>query len=110
MKFTVPTRRRVQVAELLPDLALDLQGRDRRAGDAELEERGLRGEAGADARGQDLRPLGAGRRPPDEDHVRTGQERRGTLETWGGQVGDVEMLPLGNVALAVRDRPVRLRP
>ena len=44
---------RVEVAELLADLALDLEARDRRADQAELEERAQRRGVGPDARGQD---------------------------------------------------------
>ena len=46
-KFIVAAPGRHQVAELLADLALDRQRRDRRTGDAELEERRARREAGA---------------------------------------------------------------
>ena len=51
-----PDAGRVQIAELLADLALDLEAGDGRADQAELEERALRRGVGADARWRPRRP------------------------------------------------------
>ena len=96
---------RVQVAELLADLAVDLQPGHGRADQAELEERALRRGVGADARGEDRRSTVVA---ADEDDVRAGDDRRRALEARRRQVADVEVLPLGDVAGRRRDRPVEL--
>ena len=95
--------RRIQVAELLADLAVDLEARDGRADQPELEERALRRGVRPDA-GRD-RTFGAC--AADEDGVRTRDDRRAARHAVG-QVADVEVLPLGDVARGRRDGPVRL--
>ena len=93
----------VQVAELLADLAVDLQARDGRPEWAELEERGLRRGVGAQARVDDpLRRLAA-----DDEYVGPGHERGSALEA-DRQVTLRQMEPLGDVPVGRGDRPVQL--
>ena len=61
---------RIQVAQLLPDLPVDLQAGHRRADEAELEERALRRDVGAGTHpDRTFRRLAT-----DEDDVGTGDE------------------------------------
>ena len=70
MKFPVPTPAAAG-GRTVPDLALDLQGRDRGAGDAEWKNGACGARLERDTRGQDLRPVGVGRRPADQDDARS---------------------------------------
>src|SRR5258705_1654087 len=67
---------RVEVAELLADLALDRQSGDGRAEQTELEERALRGSVGAETRGDHGPTRG---RTTDQDRVWAGDHRRRAL-------------------------------
>src|SRR6187200_2429195 len=57
----------VEVSQLLADLAVDLEARDRRSHESELEERALRGGVRSHAR----RDRALGLLPTDDDRVRT---------------------------------------
>src|SRR4051794_14936789 len=82
-------RIRVEVSELLPDLAVDLEGRNRRADQPELEERSLGRDVCACTSGLD--PVL--RRTADDDRVRP-QDERSTAGIAGcRKVADVEVLP-----------------
>ncbi len=103
MKLTAPTVASVQVAELLADLAFDLETGDGGADEPQLEVRTQRRGVGADARCHDA---GIGR-AADDDRVRSADDG-GTALHWSRQVACVEVLPLGDLAGAARDRPVDL--
>src|SRR6476659_2860314 len=95
--------RRVQVAQLLADLTLDLETGDGGAHETKLEVRAQRSRVRADARCHDT---GVGRASHD-DRVRSADDGRPALH-WSRQVAGVEVLPLGDLARAARDRPVDL--
>ena len=107
MKLTVPTPAALQVAELLADLALDLQPGHRRADETELEERALRRGVGANARRRAVPPSVV---PADEHGVRAGDHarRRPRVPTPGRSLTG-EVLPLGQVARRWSGPPSRPR-
>ena len=103
MKFDRPGAGRVEVAELLADLALDRQPRHRHAEQAQPEERRLRRAVPAQARAHDA----VGGRPADDGRIRAVDDGRAAGQGVR-QVADVEVLPLGDRAVGGRRRPVQL--
>src|SRR3954469_24163850 len=80
-------RVRVEIAELLPDLPVDLERRHRRTDETDLEERRLRG----DVRSGAPRDHAARRGPADDDRVGPDDDRCAAGIALRGEVADREM-------------------
>ena len=104
MKSAVADAGCAEIAELLADLAADLERGDRHPEQAELEERRLRGEVGPGA-GREGGLVG--RRSADQEDLRAADDRARAGNA-GRQVRGSEVLPAVDLSLGVGHGPVHL--